>query len=112
MPVRSKTSSASIAVSMVAKLPLPGACTSRGERVVAIVKAAAKKMIDELNAAGEFADPIVTTLEEMKKWYPAEDYHQEYFELNPSQPYCQRVVGPKVSKFQKRYQALLKKSAE
>ena len=75
-------------------------------------KAAAKKMIDELNAAGEFADPIVTTLEEMKKWYPAEDYHQEYFELNPSQPYCQRVVGPKVSKFQKRYQALLKKSAE
>ncbi|HIE96146.1 MAG TPA: peptide-methionine (S)-S-oxide reductase [Planctomycetes bacterium] len=72
-------------------------------------KSVAKKAIEELNAAGDFDDPIVTTLEELKKWYPAEDYHQEYFELNPRQPYCQAVVGPKVSKFKKRYEAMLKK---
>ena len=71
-------------------------------------KAAAQKMIDEINARGTFDDPIVTTLEELKKWYPAEDYHQEYFELNPRQPYCIAVVGPKVSKFRKRYKELLK----
>ncbi|HIE98357.1 MAG: peptide-methionine (S)-S-oxide reductase MsrA [Fuerstiella sp.] len=72
-------------------------------------KAVAKKAIEALNAADDFDAPIVTTLEELKKWYPAEDYHQEYFELNPRQPYCQAVVGPKVSKFKKRYEAMLKK---
>ncbi len=75
-------------------------------------KLAAKKMIDELNKSGEFDDPIVTTLEEMKKFYPAEDYHQNYFALNPDQGYCRAVVGPKVSKFQKRYKDLLKKDDE
>lgn len=72
-------------------------------------KAAARKMIDELNESGDFERKIVTTLEPLKKWYPAEDYHQDYFKLNPRQPYCQAVVGPKVEKFQKRYQAMLKK---
>lgn len=74
-------------------------------------RAAAKKLIDELNASGEFERKIVTTLEPLKKWYPAEDYHQNYFRLNPRQPYCQAVVGPKVEKFQKRYKAMLKKEA-
>ena len=45
-------------------------------------KAAARKMIDKLNKSGEFDSPVVTKLEELKKWYPAEDYHQKYFELN------------------------------
>lgn len=72
-------------------------------------KAAAKKMIDALNASGEFDDPIVTKLEKMEKWYPAEDYHQEYFAQNSRQPYCQVVIGPKVAKFRKRYKELLKK---
>lgn len=71
-------------------------------------KLAARKMIDQLDRSGDFDDPIVTTLEEFTKWYPAEDYHQEYFALNPRQPYCQVVVGPKVAKFRKRYQAMLK----
>lgn len=71
-------------------------------------RAAVKAMIDKLNASGDFDDPIVTKLEELKKWYPAEEYHQEYFELNGRQPYCQAIVGPKVAKFQKRYAALLK----
>ena len=75
-------------------------------------RAAAKAMIEKLNASAEFGDPIVTKLEELKKWYPAEDYHQKYFELNVRQPYCQLVVVPKVDKFKKRYQALLKSSVE
>lgn len=70
--------------------------------------AAVKAMIAKLDASGEFDDPIVTKLEELKKWYPAEGYHQEYFELNGRQPYCQAVVGPKVKKFKARYQSLLK----
>jgi peptide methionine sulfoxide reductase MsrA len=48
----------------------------------------------------------------MKKFYPAEDYHQNYFAENPRNPYCQAVVGPKVSKFQKRYKDMLKKREE
>lgn len=72
-------------------------------------KLAAQKMIDQLDRSGDFEQKIVTTLEELKDWYPAEDYHQDYFKLNPRQPYCRAVVGPKVEKFQKRYQALLKK---
>jgi peptide-methionine (S)-S-oxide reductase len=75
-------------------------------------KDAAKKVIDELNKSGDFDDPIVTTLEEMKKFYPAEEYHQNYFELNPGQGYCRAVVGPKVAKFQKRYKELLKREDE
>lgn len=72
-------------------------------------KEIAKKVIVELDKSGDFDDPIVTTLEEMKVFYPAEDYHQDYFAQNPGNPYCQAVVGPKVGKFQKRYKELLKK---
>jgi peptide-methionine (S)-S-oxide reductase len=75
-------------------------------------KEAAEKMIAELNKSGDFDNPIVTTIEKMEIFYPAEDYHQNYFELNPSNPYCMAVVGPKVSKFRKRYKALLKKDGE
>ena len=72
-------------------------------------KEAAKAMIAELDKSGDFDNPIVTTLEEMKTFYPAEDYHQDYFAQNPGNPYCQTVVGPKVKKFQKRYKEMLKK---
>jgi peptide-methionine (S)-S-oxide reductase len=70
---------------------------------------AAKTVIAELDKSGDFDNPIVTTIEEMKEFYPAEDYHQDYFAQNPGNPYCQAVVGPKVSKFQKRYKDMLKK---
>ncbi|MEZ6063428.1 MAG: peptide-methionine (S)-S-oxide reductase MsrA [Planctomycetaceae bacterium] len=66
-------------------------------------------MIRTLNASGDFDRPIVTKLEEFEKFYPDEDYHQNYFDQNGGQPYCQIVVGPKVAKFQKRYQSMLKK---
>ena len=72
-------------------------------------KEVTKKVIAELNKSGDFDAPIVTTLEEMKIFYPAEDYHQNYFAQNPNNPYCRAVVGPKVSKFMKRYKEMAKK---
>ena len=66
-------------------------------------------MIAVLDKSGDFDAPIVTTPEEMKVFYPAEDYHQDYFAQNPGNPYCQVVVGPKVSKFMKRYKDMAKK---
>jgi peptide-methionine (S)-S-oxide reductase len=75
-------------------------------------KESVKKVIAELDKSGDFDDPIVTTIEEMKKFYPAEDYHQNYFAQNPGNPYCQAVVGPKVSKFRKRYKEMLKTDAD
>lgn len=75
-------------------------------------KETTKKIIAELDKSGDFEDPIVTTIEEMKKFYPAEDYHQDYFAQNPDNPYCQAVVGPKVAKFQKRYKEMMKKDGE
>lgn len=72
-------------------------------------KEEAVRMIAELDRTGDFPAPIVTTIEEMTIFYPAEDYHQNYFAENPGNPYCQVVVGPKVAKFQKRYRELLKK---
>ena len=71
-------------------------------------KAATEKMIQELNKSGEFDSKIVTTIEKMDVFYAAEDYHQDYFRLNARNPYCQAVIVPKVSKFQKRYEALLR----
>ena len=53
-------------------------------------------------------DPIVTELTELENFYPAEDYHHDYFAQNPGQGYCQMVIAPKVAKFRKRFQARLK----
>jgi peptide-methionine (S)-S-oxide reductase len=53
--------------------------------------------------------PIVTEVTAFRTFYPAEEYHQEYFRRNPAQPYCQMVVVPKVAKFRKHYLQRLKK---
>lgn len=68
----------------------------------------AAALIAELNASGAFGRPIVTEVAPLERFYAAEDYHQEYFERNGGQPYCQFVVAPKVSKFKKQYAARLK----
>lgn len=57
-------------------------------------------------------DPIVTELSPYSNFYIAEDYHQEYFENNPNQPYCRAVINPKVSKFRKKYESKLKVNNE
>lgn len=63
-------------------------------------------------AAPDWDAPIVTRLEPASTWWPAEDYHQEYFERSGgSNPYCQAVVAPKLAKFRKGYAARLKQAA-
>lgn len=64
-----------------------------------------KKKLDE---AGVFDDPIVTEISPFEEFYVAEDYHQDYFENNPSQPYCSFVITPKIEKFEKVFKDKLK----
>jgi peptide-methionine (S)-S-oxide reductase len=63
----------------------------------------------KLNAAGAFDKPIVTEIVPFKKFYKAEDYHQNYYNLNGDQPYCSMVIRPKVDKFKKVFKDKLKK---
>jgi peptide-methionine (S)-S-oxide reductase len=63
-------------------------------------------------ARADWPDPIVTMIEPLSAWYPAEDYHQEYFEREgASNPYCMAVVAPKLRKFRKSYAERLKNKA-
>jgi peptide-methionine (S)-S-oxide reductase len=71
-------------------------------------KAIAEQVIGELNAEKIWNRPIVTELTPFTSFYPAEDYHQEYFTNNPFQPYCQIVIAPKIAKFRKQYLERLK----
>ncbi|NPV55834.1 MAG: peptide-methionine (S)-S-oxide reductase MsrA [Anaerolineae bacterium] len=71
-------------------------------------KAAAEAVIEELVDEKLWHDPIVTELVPLQAFYPAEDYHQEYFANNPGQGYCQFVVAPKVAKFRQKFQHRLK----
>lgn len=61
----------------------------------------AEQLVRELTEQQVFRDPIVTQIVPATTFYPAEEYHQEYFARNPYQPYCQFVVAPKVAKFRK-----------
>jgi len=69
----------------------------------------AEQVIKELDAQHVWNAPIVTELAPFDKFYVAEDYHQEYFRLNGSQPYCRMVVAPKVAKFREHYSEQLKR---
>ena len=71
-------------------------------------KAESEAVIVELTAAKQFDAPIVTEVTEAVMFYPAEDYHQGYFDQNPNQPYCQFVVAPKVAKAEAKYPDRLK----
>jgi peptide-methionine (S)-S-oxide reductase len=63
----------------------------------------------ELNKSGAFKNPIVTEIAAVKKFYPAEDYHQEYYQNNRnSNPYCSVVIRPKLDKFKKVFASKLK----
>ena len=72
-------------------------------------QAAAEQAVRRLTEEQVFADPIVTEIAPAVHFYEAEQYHQEYFERNPRQPYCQYVVSPKVSKFRRKFAARLKR---
>ncbi|HSH02912.1 MAG TPA: peptide-methionine (S)-S-oxide reductase MsrA [Anaerolineae bacterium] len=71
-------------------------------------KKMAQAVIDDLTQQNLWSQPIVTEITPLTKFYPAEDYHQEYFSNNPNQPYCQFVVAPKLSKFRSKYTHRLK----
>jgi peptide-methionine (S)-S-oxide reductase len=72
-------------------------------------KRIAKETIAELTQTRLWANPIVTEITPAETFYPAEDYHQEYFENNPNAGYCQIVIAPKVAKFRQKFLAELKK---
>jgi peptide-methionine (S)-S-oxide reductase len=72
-------------------------------------KQIAQDVIREITAEKIWRDPIVTQVASFEVFYPAEDYHQEYFANNPNQPYCQAVVAPKVAKFRAHYRERLKR---
>ena len=73
-------------------------------------KAAAEKFIAELSASSKDGGPIVTEVSPLGKFWPAEDYHTNYFEQHPEQAYCQVVINPKVEKVQAKFAELLKKT--
>ncbi len=68
----------------------------------------AEQTIAELTAAHAFGDPIVTAIEPASTFWPAEDYHQDYFANNPNQPYCRFVIEPKVRKLLEHFQERVK----
>lgn len=74
-------------------------------------KRLAEKYKKELNEEHAYPDPIVTEIVPFTNYYPAEDYHQNYFNLNGNEPYCQYVIQPKVDKLEKVFKNKLKKGS-
>lgn len=72
-------------------------------------KQLALKVIQKLNEEKAYPHPIVTEVSELKKYFPAEAYHQNYFDRNENQPYCKFVIQPKMEKFEKSFKHLIKK---
>lgn len=72
-------------------------------------QATAEKVIAELTAAQIWKNKIVTEVTKFEAFYKAEDYHQNYYALNPDQAYCRMVIEPKVIKFRKQFLPKLKK---
>lgn len=70
--------------------------------------AAAREAVAELEKAGTWDAPIVTEIAPLDVFYPAEEYHQQYFRRNPQRMYCQAVVAPKVAKLRQEYAGRLK----
>ncbi len=68
----------------------------------------AAELIKKLDAEKIWPDPLVTTLEAFDVFYPAEGYHQSYFENNPNEGYCRVVIQPKVKKFEALFRDMLK----
>jgi peptide-methionine (S)-S-oxide reductase len=71
-------------------------------------KQLAEKYKEELDKSGAWDKPIVTEISTLTNFYPAEDYHQDYYNNNPNQGYCAFVIAPKVEKFEKVFKHKLK----
>ena len=70
--------------------------------------AVAQNLIHELNQGGVYGTPVVTEVLPLANYWPAEDYHQDYFAKNPTQGYCMAVAAPKVAKFRKTFARLVR----
>jgi peptide-methionine (S)-S-oxide reductase len=68
----------------------------------------AREVIDRLQRDGTWDDAIVTEVTPLDRFYPAEEYHQQYFQRNPTRMYCQAVVAPKVAKLRREYAGRLR----
>lgn len=68
----------------------------------------AREFIENLTKSGEYQNPIVTEVKPLGVFFPAEDYHQNYYNGNPKQPYCQLIISPKIKKFETKFKELLK----
>ena len=77
---------------------------NEGQRVIA------ERVKSELDANGTWKNPIVTEITIFDQFFPAEDYHQDYFRNNPNQGYCRYVIAPKLDKFEKVFKLKLDKS--
>jgi len=71
-------------------------------------KKTAEETVRDLSRRGLWRDPVVTRIEPLAEFYPAESYHQHYFARNPQNPYCRTVVNPKVAKFRKQWASKLR----
>ena len=71
----------------------------------------AREVMRDLEAEAVWENPIVTRVEPLTEFYPAEDYHQHYYARNPGQGYCRVVIAPKVSKFRQKYLSRLRAAA-
>ncbi len=76
-------------------------CHDQGQQAVALA------LIAELDAQGLWDGPIVTQVAPLPTFYPAEDYHQDYYRRHPFQGYCQAVISPKLAKLRAHYASLL-----
>ena len=73
-------------------------------------KELAQTALAAANESGVWANPVVTEVTAFSNFYEAEDYHQEYYEYNSSQPYCRAVITPKMDKFRKKFHDKLKEN--
>jgi peptide-methionine (S)-S-oxide reductase len=71
-------------------------------------KETAESFVKEIDAARLWPAPVVTEIAPLTQFYPAEDYHRDYYRRNPAQGYCRAVIEPKVAKFRKQYLDRLK----
>ncbi len=71
-------------------------------------KEEAEKSLKEIEKSGQFKQPIVTTIEALTEYYPAEEYHRDYYALHQSQPYCRIIISPKLQHLRQEFKAKLK----
>ena len=71
-------------------------------------KKTAEEVLAKLQTSGQFKDPIVTEIKPLETFYPAEDYHKDYYDHHKDEPYCRLIISPKLQHLREKYAAKLK----